>query len=566
MQILGTLHIFNHFVAVVEEGKSIVREQYVERTEKWISFSGAKFEDGFMATLTDITELKKSQQSLQLEAQFSKGILNASLNGIYVLEAVRDETKKVVDFILLEGNQKFSELTGWPIEEVIGKSFATSFPAIKKTGFFDLLCQVIESGEPHRQATYFAETFMRWYDYIAVRLGENSVVVTFQEITQIKEAAFRLEQQKNLLDSILKHSPSGIAVYTAIRNGANKVIDFQCILANDAAEVFTQVPNIERLTKTVSEITPGLKDTPLFQMAVVAVETGQPFQTQYYREDIGKWLELSVVKMYDNHLINLFRDITPMKETEGRLEKSINDLKVYNAELEQFAYITSHDLQEPLRKIRIFNTMAYEQLQDDNPIKKQLQKIDESAKRMSGIISSLLDYSRIGNSQMRFQKTNLNKIIQDILVDFELLITEKCALVKTAELPEIEANALQMNQLFFNLVGNALKFTKKNTIPVITIQAQKLTDERKTAFEQLQKEKEYVEITVQDNGIGFNPEYAKKIFTVFQRLNDRSLYSGYGIGLAICKKTVDSHNGIIYAEGAPKEGAKFTVILPYKQK
>jgi light-regulated signal transduction histidine kinase (bacteriophytochrome) len=301
-------------------------------------------------------------------------------------------------------------------------------------------------------------------------------------------------------------------------------------------------------------------------MAVLAVETGKPFQTQYYREDIGKWLELSVVKMYDDHLINLFRDITSIKETEVRLEKSINDLKIYNTELEQFAYITSHDLQEPLRKIRIFNTMAIDQLQDDHSIKKQLQKVDESAKRMSGIISSLLDYTRIGNSQIRFQKTDLNKIIQDILVDFGLLITEKGALIKTAELPEIEANALQMNQLFFNLVGNALKFAKKNTTPVITIQAQTMADEKKASFPQLQKEKEYVEITVQDNGIGFNQEYAKKIFTVFQRLNERSLYGGYGIGLAICKKTVDSHNGIIYAEGKPKEGAKFTVILPYQQK
>jgi len=566
MQTLGTLHVFNQFVAVVEEGKSIVREQYIQRTEKWISFSGAKFEDGFLATLTDITELKKSQESLQREVQFSKGILNASLNGIYVLEAVRDNSNKVVDFILLEGNQKFSELTGWLVDEVLGKSFLTSFPVVKENGFFDLLCQVIESGEPHRQATYYAETFGRWYDYIAVRLGENSVVVTFQEVTQIKEAAVRLEQQKSLLDSILKHSPGGIAVYTAVRDSKDEVVDFQCILANDAAELFTQVPNNLRLTKTVSEITPGIKDTPLFQMAVAAVETGQPFQTQYFHEEIGKWLELSVVKMYEDHLINLFRDITSIKETELRLQKSINDLKMYNTELEQFAYITSHDLQEPLRKIRIFNTMAYEQLQDDSSIKKQLQKVDESARRMSDIITSLLDYSRIGSGNLHFQKINLNKIIQDILIDFELLITEKGAIIETAEMPEIEAHALQMNQLFFNLIGNALKFSKKNIPPVITIRAQRLSDERKASFEQLQKEKEYIEITVQDNGIGFNPEYAKKIFTVFQRLNDRSLYGGYGIGLAICKKTVDSHNGIIYAEGQPKVGAKFTVILPYKQK
>lgn len=566
MQTLGTLHVFDQFVRVVEEGVSIVREQYLERTGKWVSFSGAKFEDGFMATLTDITELKTSQQSLQQEVRFSKGILDASLNGIYVLEAVRDSSNAVVDFVLLEANQKFPELTGWPIEEVVGKSFLASFPVIRESGFFDLLCQVIESGEPHRQATYYAETFHRWYDYIAVRLDEKRVVVTFQEITQIKEAAFRLEQQKNLLDSILKHSPGGIAVYTAVRDNNNRVIDFQCILANDAAEVFTQVPNSERLTKRVSEITPGIKDTPLFQMAVAAVETGKPFQTQFYREETGKWMELSVVKMYDDHLLNLFRDITLTKETELRLEKSVNELKTYNSELEQFAYITSHDLQEPLRKIRFFNTMAYEQLQDDAPIKKQLQKVDESARRMSEIISSLLEYSRIGSGNMRFQKINLNKILQDILGDLELLITEKSAVIEIGEIPEIEANAMQMNQLFFNLVGNALKFTRKNVTPFIRVQAQQLPEESKSQFEQLQKEKEYVEISVQDNGIGFNPEYAKKIFAVFQRLNERSLYGGYGIGLAICKKTVDTHNGIIYAEGKPKEGARFTVILPYQQK
>lgn len=565
MQTLGTLHIFNQFVVVVEEGKSVVRDQYIERTEKWVSFSGAKFEDGFLATLTDITELKRSQESLQREVQFSKSILNASLNGIYVLEAVRDNSNKVVDFILLEGNQKFTELTGWPVDDVIGKSFLTSFPVIKESGFFELLCGVIESGEPHRHATYFAETFMRWYDYMAIRLDDNRVVVTFQEVTQIKEVAFKLEQQKNLLDSILKHSPTGIAVYTGIRDSENNLTDFRCILANDAAETFTQVPNSERLAKTVTELTPGIKETPLFGMAVAAVETGQPFHTQHYKEATGRWLELSFVKMYDNHLINLFRDISSIKETELRLEKSINDLKMYNTELEQFAYITSHDLQEPLRKIRLFNTMAYEQMQDSS-IKRQLQKVDESARRMSDIISSLLEYSRIGVSNLRFQNVDLNRIMKDILIDFELLITEKGAIIETADLPQIEAHALQMNQLFFNLIGNALKFCKKNTTPVITIQAQTLTEERKAGFEQLQKEKEYIEITVQDNGIGFNQEYAKKIFTVFQRLNDRSLYGGYGIGLAICKKTVDSHNGIIYAEGEPKEGAKFTVILPYNQK
>ncbi|GAA4412904.1 hypothetical protein GCM10023187_40590 [Nibrella viscosa] len=568
MHLLGTSHLFATFVDVVEQDLTIEKEQYVEQTSRWLAITGAKFLDGFQVTLTDITELKTSQQSLQKEILFSKGILNASLNGIYVLKAIRHTDGTVADFIFLQGNQKFTELTGHRIEDIIGKSLLTLFPHVSDSGFFQLLCQIIEGEEAHRQTMYFAKSFKRWYDYIAVRLGEDSVVVTFQEITTLKEFAMQIEHQKNLLDNILKHSPSGITVYAAIRNESRQVIDFQCIIANQAAEVFTQIPNEDRLAKTVLTITPEIKDSPIFRMAVATLETGEAFQTQYYHAPIQKWLELSVAKMDNEHLINVFTDITGRKEVQLRLEASNKELRRSNDELKQFAYVASHDLQEPLRKIRMFSNMISANLEPDHSLRSYLDKIDNSTVRMTGLIKSLLDYSRLSGTSFstRFERVDLNVILQNVLADYEVTISQKHATVYSEALPTLEAIPIQMNQLFFNLIGNALKFVRKDVSPVITVKVQNVSDERKASFDQLQKDRSYVAISVQDNGIGFNQEYASKIFTIFQRLNDRSLFDGYGIGLALCKKVVDTHNGIIYAEGKPKEGATFTCILPYQQR
>ena len=563
--LLGDTYLFGQFVAVAEKGESLAQEQFFSRTTRWLSVSATKFQDGFMVTLSDITDLKASQQILQQEIDFSKRILDTSLNGIYVLEAIRQASGEVVDFVCLQGNQKFTELTGYPIENVVGNSFVTLFPAIIESGFFNLLCQVITSGEPQRQATYYAKSFDRWYEYLVIHLGENRVGVTFQEISQQRESALQLERQKNLLDNILKHSPNGVSVYAPIRNEENDVIDFQCIISNYAAELFTQITTEERLSKTVLEITPDVKDTPLFQMAVTTIEKGQSFQSQYYHSTINKWLELSVVKMDDNHLINVFTDITSIKEVQLQLEQSVQELQRSNDELQQFAYVASHDLQEPLRKIRIFNNILSEKIEPESALRQYIDKVENSAVRMSGLIKSVLDYSRLSKASLRFEQVDLNVILQNVLADYELLIAQKNAVVQADELPVLEAVPLQINQLFFNLIGNALKFMRKGVPPVVTIQAKKLTAERKSTFTQLHDHKDYLELTIQDNGIGFNQEYASKIFTIFQRLNERSSFDGYGIGLALCKKVADTHNGVIYAEGKPKEGAAFTILLPYRQ-
>ena len=254
-----------------------------------------------------------------------------------------------------------------------------------------------------------------------------------------------------------------------------------------------------------------------------------------------------------------------LEELAQALKESNQLLLQTNDELEQFAYVTSHDLQEPLRKIRFYTNYVLDsvELADDN--KKYIERINASAQRMSGLIQSLLEYSRISQKMHHFEPVDLKVIVTEVISDFELLIQQKQADIQIEELPVIEAISLQMNQLFFNLIGNALKFTRRNVSPIIRINSFKLSDERKKEFPELNQAKEYVEIQITDNGIGFNEEYANRIFTIFQRLNDSSTYGGYGIGLALCKKIIDNHSGSIHAKSKAGEGASFIFILPYIQ-
>jgi PAS domain S-box-containing protein len=285
----------------------------------------------------------------------------------------------------------------------------------------------------------------------------------------------------------------------------------------------------------------------------------------YFGENKEPERLVGIVQEITEHKIFAEALARKVEERTEELEQANKKLKSINDELQQFAYVSSHDLQEPLRKIRIFGDMLSKSIENDSQAGKHLQKINTAAERMSGLIHSLLEYSRSTNLTPRFEKLDLNNLLRTILTDYELLIEQKEAIIKIDALPTIEAVPLQMNQLFFNLIGNALKFTKRGVQPFIKISAEPLPEERKMAMPELKQDKAYTVITVQDNGIGFEQGFAAKIFTVFQRLNDRSSFGGYGIGLALCKKVVQAHNGLIFAEGELMKGAKFTVVLPLSQ-
>lgn len=246
----------------------------------------------------------------------------------------------------------------------------------------------------------------------------------------------------------------------------------------------------------------------------------------------------------------------------AELEDANNDLLHLNANLEQFVYVASHDLQEPLRKINIFSDMLLKSsaaLNEDD--KMYISKIEKAAKRMSLLINDLLEFSRIRSSETMFKPTDLNKIIADIQIDYELLINQKNANIILSSLPVIEAIPLQMNQLFYNLIGNALKFSKEDTAVEIKINCE-MVDKNEKGFLKLNKNYSYCKISVEDNGIGFDQKYASLIFEIFQRLHGKQEYAGTGIGLSLAKKIVDNHGGNISAVSVENEGSIFSVILP----
>jgi PAS domain S-box-containing protein len=267
----------------------------------------------------------------------------------------------------------------------------------------------------------------------------------------------------------------------------------------------------------------------------------------------------------------IITDLSEKKHNEQLLQKKNLELEHLNKSLDQFASVASHDLQEPLRKIQTFTSLLKQRFKDDLPdnAKELIDKIKESAERMSLLIRDVLNFSRIVPSENMFIKTDLNQILNNTLKDFDLLILEKNASVSIEHLPVIEAIPLQINQLFYNLVGNALKFSKSEIAPVITISSRMLLPEEienqiKLKFN-LNRLLSYAEISFKDNGIGFEQQFAEQIFSIFECLNSRQQYSGTGIGLALCQKIAGHHQGGIHAEGEDNNGATFYVFLPLTQ-
>ena len=313
-----------------------------------------------------------------------------------------------------------------------------------------------------------------------------------------------------------------------------------------------------------------------------AIKTGNDFLLEHrFRRYDGEYrwqLSRAIAQKDDQGKIQMWvgtsTDIQDQKDFTSKLEKEVQertaqlelknkDLINMNIELQSFAYISSHDLQEPLRKIQTFASRLSD-LDEQNisaKAKTYLSRIEVSAKRMQTLIQDLLEYSRTNSAERIFVKTNLDDIAEEILSDFSDRIEEKNAFVNFHPLGEATIIPFQFRQLLHNLVGNALKFSKKNVTPVIEISAERIKG-KSINHEVNYPEKIYYHLKISDNGIGFEAEYKERIFEVFKRLNTESEFAGTGIGLAIVKKIVENHKGIITASGEKGQGATFDIYIP----
>ncbi|RFS18984.1 hybrid sensor histidine kinase/response regulator [Chitinophaga silvatica] len=252
-----------------------------------------------------------------------------------------------------------------------------------------------------------------------------------------------------------------------------------------------------------------------------------------------------------------------VKERTEELRRINKSLEVSNHDLQQFASVASHDLKEPLRKIQLFGAILKDKfLHSDPNAMSYMERIVRSSERMARLINDLLNYSRLSVESI-YEPTDFNILIHEILSDLELMISEKDAMIYVEKIPQIEAAAGQMRQVFQNIISNALKFSREGVAPQINITSEIVIDLNPDSarFEG----GKYCRITISDNGIGFNEKYLSKIFTIFQRLHNADKYEGTGIGLAIAKKVLDKHGGLITAKSQEGVGTSFVLVLPIQR-
>ncbi len=277
------------------------------------------------------------------------------------------------------------------------------------------------------------------------------------------------------------------------------------------------------------------------------------------------------VKMFQK----LYRQTQELNDVKKSLEKTVlertrqlreqnSELEARNDELLQYAYIASHDLQEPLRKISTFSEIISDRFLNKNEdALSYTKRITNAANRMRELIDNLLKHSQLADIA-KFEKVNLNNVILGVISDFELSISEKNATIELGELPVIEAIGTQISQVFLNLLNNALKFSRSDTPPLIKIEGWRIR--AKDFNSEPMADGPFLRISFTDNGIGFDEKYLTKIFLLFQRLHGRETYTGTGIGLAIVKKVIDNHNGIITAKSSEGLGTTFIIVLPVENK
>ena len=457
------------------------------------------------------------------------------------------------------------------IETDVGRSIIDISTNFTNVDFINDIKRVIRTGASSQKEVVAADGsifLMKINPYVRQDKTMEGVVINFIDVSEIKRL-------NSIIEGVFNSSTSGITATRAVRDDKKHITDFEYIAANTTAEKMLKVDSGYLVGKRLRKEFPSVSEK-YFDKYVQVVETGESAHFESYNESTQRWFEVICVKMLDG-LVTTFTDITQKKSAADLLQRGYTDLKntsdkllsmnqqleQSNFDLLQFASVASHDLKEPLRKIQAFGNLLNARVDGklDESEKRYLDKIINSSNRMQTLVEDVLTLSKLSNKDIPYTTVNLNKILHRIIDDLEITIKEKRAKIHIGVFPEIEAVPGQMHQLFQNLVSNGLKFNDKEEVK-ISITPYKITEQ--DSLEYNIDPRNYTAIRLEDNGIGFEDHFKEKIFGVFQRLHSNS-YQGTGIGLAICKKIVDNHNGFIKAESRVHHGTSFIVILPTKK-
>lgn len=503
------------------------------------------------------TKNKKTEREDHLHRL--QAIIDAAIDGIITIE--KNGTIETV-------NPAAAKIFEYTPEEIIGKDISTLMPEPDQSNhnryienFHNTgIAKIIGIGRELQGLKKSGKTFPFLLSVTEVTLPEKTIYSgIIHDLTRVHAAESALRESETRIHAIINTAVDGI-----ITIDERGIIDD----INPSALKIFQYDKEEVIGKNISILMPepdrGLHDSYMERYH----QTGQKRIIGIGREVIGLkkdqttfpfFLSVSEAYVGTKRLYTGFvHDVTEQKLNEERLKKYAQDLERSNQELQDFAYVSSHDLQEPLRKIQAFGDRL--KMKESDHLSEQgidyIDRMQNAASRMQNLINDLLSYSRVTSKARPFQTVDLNRTLKGVLSDLEISIEKTGALVETEPLPEIDADATQMRQLFQNLISNAIKFRQPGQNPQINISYKRFQGKRKSD--------EYIELYIEDNGIGFEEKYLDKIFSIFQRLEGKK-YEGSGIGLAICRKIATRHGGHITANSILGKGSTFIVKLAVKQ-
>ncbi len=493
---------------------------------------------GILGISRDITERRKAEAIIQRESSD----LRILLNNFPFLVWLKDGSGRFTAV-----NEPFALACGFSTpEELLGKTDMDIWPKHLAEAYRADDAEVMASGKRKSVEEVVRDKGVdKWYETYKAPLFDNGCKVIgttgfSRDITDRKHFESALQESRNFLDRIINSVGDPIFVKDTQHNWV-LLNDAFCQLMGCSREALLGKNDFDCFKKEEAEIS-WAKDEDVFRTGHENISEERVKDAQGVTHTVLTRKVIYVDESKQSFLVGVIVDITQLKNIQDELARS-------NKELEQFAYVASHDLQEPLRKITLFSQLLQEKQITgwDSEAKDYLVRMCSAATRMSNLISDLLDYSRVATREQMRVKVDLNKIISDVIGDLEVQIRESQAQIEVGELSKVTFDVMYAQQLFQNLIGNALKFAKKDVPPVIKIVSR-------------ETEREYM-ISVEDNGIGFEMKYSERIFGAFQRLHTRDEYRGSGIGLAICKRIVQQVGGQIDVQSRPGEGSTFTVRL-----
>ncbi|HET6433062.1 PAS domain S-box protein [Dyella sp.] len=494
---------------------------------------------GSFAVLQDHRELHRAQQATASQLALLSAVADSVGEGLLAVDAAGVPT------FLNRTAARLLELPayGLPRSEAIPEAAHEVLRAILSGSGYagsDDACFVL--GEERSLAVAYVATPLR----IEGRLA--GAVLAFRDIGDIKEARRSLHERQRFFEMSLEV----FCIFDASSGRFVQVNSAFCRLLGMDEAALLSLPLGELLHPQDRMAT---EDAIGWQR-----QSGEPmteFVNRMRRAD-GEyvWLEWTSRQSTDGLIYAVARDVTAKRQAAMALDKAMDDLRIRNRELQDFAYVASHDLQEPLRKIQAFSDRLQSRLAErlDESSRDYLQRMGDAASRMQTLIDDLLAYSRVGTHAATPAAVDLARELATVLDDLDGRVQEAAATVTADPLPTIQADASQMRQLLQNLLANALKFRAADRPCRIHVAARPLGEQSSAA--------DRWELRVEDNGIGFDPIYAERIFAPFQRLHPRNVYSGTGIGLAIVRRIVERHGGSIHAESRAGEGTSFVVTLP----